>query len=169
MVVFIWYKRQARISQLWTSYMWFSAISYWNRFLAITEATILYNQFNSLRPRQNKRHFADDVFKCNFLNENVWIPVEISLKFLPKGPINNTPTLVQIMAWCRICDKPLSEPMITQFNDAYMQWVKFFKLLPHLPGANTLSEKKYFNCNIQITGFLLYSLIFWIYSMFGVQ
>ena len=29
----------------------------------------IYSIFNSLRPRQNRRHFADDVFKCNFLNE----------------------------------------------------------------------------------------------------
>ena len=28
--------------------------------------------FNTLRPRQNRRHFADDVFKCNFLNGTVY-------------------------------------------------------------------------------------------------
>ena len=67
---------------------------------------------NTLRPRQNGRHFADDMFKCIFLNENVWIPIEISLKFFPKGPINNIPALVQIMAWRRPGDKPLSEPMM---------------------------------------------------------
>ena len=38
---------------------------------------------NSLRPRQNRRHIADDVFKSNFLDENVWIPIKISLKFVP--------------------------------------------------------------------------------------
>ena len=76
---------------------------------------------NSLRPRQNKRHFADDVFKCNFLNETVWIPIKISLKFVPEGPINNISALVQIMAWRRAGDKQLSEPMMTQFNDTYMR------------------------------------------------
>ena len=55
------------------------------------------------------------------LNENVWIPIKISLKFVPKGPINNIPALVQIMAWRRTGDKPLSEPMMTQFNGAYMR------------------------------------------------
>ena len=35
----------------------------------------------------------DDIFKCIFLNENVWIPIEISLTFVPKGPINYTPAL----------------------------------------------------------------------------
>ena len=75
-------------------------------------------QFNSSRPRENRRHFADDVFKCIFLNENVMILVKISLKFVPKTPINNIPALVQIMAWRRTGDKPLSEPMMTQFNDA---------------------------------------------------
>ena len=77
---------------------------------------------NSLRPRQNKRHFADDVFKCNFLKKDVWIPIEISLKFVPKGPIINIPALVQIMAWRRTGDEPLSETMMTQFNDAYMRY-----------------------------------------------
>ena len=64
---------------------------------------------------------ADDVFKCNFLNENVWILIKISLKFVPKGPINNIPALVHIKAWRWPGDKPLSEPMMTQFNDAYMR------------------------------------------------
>ena len=67
---------------------------------------------NSLRLRQNRRHFAEDVFKCNFLNGNVWIPIKISLKFVPTGPINNIPALVQIMAWRRPGDKPLPEPMM---------------------------------------------------------
>ena len=67
---------------------------------------------NPLRPRQNGRHFADDIFKCIFLNENVWIPIKISMKFVSKGPINSIPALVQIMAWRRPGDKPLSEPMM---------------------------------------------------------
>ena len=82
---------------------------------------VLSQAFNSLRPRQNRRYFADDVFKCNFLNENVWIPIKMSLKIVPKRPINNIPALVQIMAWRRTGDKPLSEPMMTQFNGAYMR------------------------------------------------
>ena len=64
------------------------------------------------RPRRNRRHFADDIFKCIFLNENVLISIKISLKFIPKGPINNIPTLAQIMSWCRPGDKPSSEPMM---------------------------------------------------------
>ena len=44
------------------------------------------NHVNTLRPRQNERLFADDILKCIFLNENVWIPIEISLRFVPKGP-----------------------------------------------------------------------------------
>ena len=56
---------------------------------------------NTLRPRQNGRRFADDTFKRIFLNENVRISIKISLKFVPKGPINNIPALVQILAWRR--------------------------------------------------------------------
>ena len=67
---------------------------------------------NTLRPRQNGRHFLDDIFNCIFLNENIWISNKISLKFVPKGQINNIPALVQIMAWRRPGDKPLFEPMM---------------------------------------------------------
>ena len=76
----------------------------------------LFSGFNTLRPRQNKRHFADDIFKCIFLNENVWIPIKISLKFVPQGPIHNISALVQIMAWRRSGDKPLSGPMIVRLS-----------------------------------------------------
>ena len=54
----------------------------------------------TLRPRQDVRHFPDDILKYIFLNENVWISITISLMFVSKGPINNIPALVQIMA-CR--------------------------------------------------------------------
>ena len=68
--------------------------------------------FNTLRPRQNGSHLPDDIFKYIFLNENVWISLKISLKFVPRVPINNIPALVLIMAWRRPGDKPLSEPMM---------------------------------------------------------
>ena len=51
------------------------------------------NRINTLRLRQNGRHFPGDIFKCIFLSENVRIVIKISLKFVPKGPINNIPTL----------------------------------------------------------------------------
>ena len=83
---------------------------------------------NTLRPMQNGRHFADDIFKRIFLNENIWIPIKISLKFVPKGSINNIPALVQIMAWRRPGDKPLSEPMMVNLPThkcvTRPQWVK---------------------------------------------
>ena len=64
---------------------------------------------------------ADDNFKCIFLNENERIPIQISLKFVPSRPIDNKPALVQVMAWHQKHDKPLPEPMLTQFTDAYMR------------------------------------------------
>ena len=66
---------------------------------------------NTLRPRQDGRRFPDDTFERIFLKENVIILIKMSLKFVPNGPINNISALVQIMAWCRPGDKPLSEPM----------------------------------------------------------
>ena len=63
----------------------------------------------------------DDNFRCIFLNENDRIPIRISVKFVPRSPINNNPALVQVMAWRRTDDKPLSELMLTWFIDAYMR------------------------------------------------
>ena len=75
----------------------------------------------SIEAETNDHHFPEDIFKCISLNENVLMSIKISLKFVPKGQINNIPVLVQIMAWRRTGDKPLSEPIMTQFNDACMR------------------------------------------------
>ena len=63
---------------------------------------------------------ADNIFKCILLNENDRIPIKISLKFVPRSPIDNKPALVQVMAWHQTGDKPLCEPMLIQFTDEYM-------------------------------------------------
>ena len=105
---------------------WFDTMVYHMRLL-FGHMIVWIALVNTLRSRQNGRHFADDIFKCVFLNENVWIPVTISLKYAPKGPINNIPALVQIMAWRRSGDKPLSELMmvelLTQICVTRPQWV----------------------------------------------
>ena len=94
----------------------------------ILRTTQLNGDINTLMPRQNGRRFADNTFKCNFLNENVWIPIKISLKLVPKGPIDNIPALVQIMAWRSPGDKPLSAPMLVSLPThkcvTRPQWVK---------------------------------------------
>ena len=61
---------------------------------------------------------ADDNFKCIFLNANDIIPIQISLKFVPRSHIDNKPALVQVMAWCLTGDTPLPELMVTQFTNA---------------------------------------------------
>ena len=67
------------VPSLWPTQCWFPA---WNM-TARMQGTILRNRLryivkcrssvsvNTLRPRQNGRHFADDIFKCIFVNENV--------------------------------------------------------------------------------------------------
>ena len=65
---------------------------------------------DTLRPRQNGCHFPNNMFKCIFLNENVWISLKIS--FMRKVRMSHIPALVQIMAWRRPGNELLSEPMV---------------------------------------------------------
>ena len=114
----------------------------YHQFAQITR--FLFSPFNSLRPRQNGRRFADDLFKCIFLNENVRISIKISLKFVPKDPIDNISALVLIMAWHRPGDKLLSEPMLvrslTHICVTRPQWVNTYA---YCHSVNYLISKEY--------------------------
>ena len=105
---------------------------------------------NILRPRWNEQHFVDDIFKRISFNGNAWISIKISLKFVPKGPINNILALVQIMAWRLSGDKPLSEPMMvslpTHICVTRPQWVKSLVLL-----ANIMGHAHYMKCEFSKT------------------
>ena len=94
-------ERPANFSIIWKLCMW-------------STLDIVKCWLNTLRPSQNGRLFPDEIFKWVFLNENIWISIKISPKFVPKGPISNIPVLVQIMAWRRPGDKPLSETMMVR-------------------------------------------------------
>ena len=91
-------------------------------------ALINLGALNTLRPRQNGCHFPDDIFWCIFLNANVWTSNKFSLNFVARCPTNNIPGLVQIKAWHRQDDKPLSKPtMVRLLTHIYVtrpQWVK---------------------------------------------
>ena len=60
-------------------------------------------------------------FQRHFLKENNRITIQIPLKCVPISLIDNKPALVQVMVWRRTGAKPLHEPMMTQFTDAYMR------------------------------------------------
>ena len=108
------YKIDKTSLNVWMSMLW---SSWWHHYC-----------INSLRPRLNRRPFADDIFKCIFLNENELFSLKISLKLVLEGPINNISALVRIMAWRRPGDKPLSEPMMVSLLSHICvtrpQWVK---------------------------------------------
>ena len=122
------------------------------------------SNINTLRPRQNSRLFADDSFKRIFLKENIRVSIIISLKFVPKGFINNIPALVLIMAWRRPGDKPLSEPMLvrslTPICVTWPQWANPWPLgllmVFHIVLLNILSNmvwlaKKYAESRITLS------------------
>ena len=83
---------------VWVSFKFILVIHYLveNRVSILNDGTSRkrLSFFKTLRPRQNECHFTDDILKCIFLNENVWIPIEVSLKSVLNGPIDNIPTLV---------------------------------------------------------------------------
>ena len=77
------------------------------------------------------RDKIDAISQTIFSNAFSWMKMleyRLKLKFVPKGLINNIPALVQIMAWRRPGDKPLSEPMmvslLTHICVTRPHWVK---------------------------------------------
>ena len=105
------------------------------------------------------RNKMDDISHTTFSSAflmNIWIPIKISLKFVPKGPIDDIPALVQIMAWSRPGGKPLSEPMmvslpthiwVTRLNELR----KYYKLSYCIPSKFIGVE---FTLNV-FTGFVV--------------
>ena len=73
------------------------------------------------------------MFSNVFLDESVWISIKITLKFVPKDPINNTPTLFLIMAWHRPGYKLLSDTtlvsLLTHICVTRLQWVKIQNMI----------------------------------------
>ena len=65
------------------------------------------------------------IFQTIFSNAFTWMEIyeiwlKISLRFVPKGPINNIPALIQVIAWRQPGNKPLSDSMMVKFINAYM-------------------------------------------------
>ena len=114
----------------WKKHMWFHFISFTvvkcsvcefhaaASLMAASRAGLLDSlTCLSRRPQENiglthwGRDEIDDILQTTF---SIWISIKISPKFVPKGPINNIRALVQIMAWRRPGDKPLSEPIVVR-------------------------------------------------------
>ena len=86
------------------------------------------------------------MFKCIFLNENIWISIKISLKFVPRGPNNNILALIQIMAWHRLGDKQLSEPFMVRLSTHICisgpQWFKWQSIMNKSVTFNILNSSR---------------------------
>ena len=66
-----------------------------------TAAAAVTDIIQHISPWKNGRHFPDDIFNNIFMNEKFCILIQISLKFVPKGIIDNIQAMVQIMHWRR--------------------------------------------------------------------
>ena len=62
--------------------------------ILLVSAEMTHGQFNSSPVQQNSRHFAHDILLGVFVNGTFRILIKISLKFVPKGPIDDDPALV---------------------------------------------------------------------------
>ena len=80
----------------------------------------------------------------HFPKWNVWILIKISLKFVPRVPINNIPTLVQIMAWWWLAKRPLSDPN---------QWLSIYSCIYVSLSLNKL--KKFITISVYLSTFFL--------------
>ena len=78
----------------------------------------------------DRRHFADDIFKCIYFDENVWISLKISLKF-----VLQVPSLVQIMAY-RLA---LTRRQANRYRPEQMT-VSLQTYIYTLPGLNELNN-----------------------------
>ena len=121
-----WCKQCWELRKIFRQKVWQKVTFNFHRFCQtltgpVSKTTSVKYCLNTPRPRQNGHHFPDDIFKCIFLNEKIFISIKISQKFIPNGPINNIPALVQIMTWCQSGKKPLSESMMAYFTNAYMR------------------------------------------------
>ena len=75
-----WHKKSVKyILRYWWVYMYM--------YIFVKKKDNHYMPVNTLRPRQNGRNFADDIFKYVSLNENLWISIPIPLKLVPEGLI----------------------------------------------------------------------------------
>ena len=90
------------------------------------------------------------------MNEKFCISIQISLKFVPKGKMDNKSALVQIMAWHRPGDKPLSEPVMLDYRCIYVllslnvkedPWCVEIKLQQYFPVINGLVQER---CNSSV-------------------
>ena len=52
------------------------------------------------------------------LIEVEYVLIDISLKFVSKGPLDNKSSILQVMAWYQKGDKPLPDPIMTQNHHA---------------------------------------------------
>ena len=96
---------------------------------------------------KNGRHFPDDIFRCIFMNEKICALIEISLKFVPKGPLNNNPALASShylnQCW---------PDSLTHICSTRGRWVHYSQTNPPPMDRTWLCQVKYFIDRFKATG-----------------
>ena len=98
--------------------------------VGINKQMLFYRTLNSFPPRSKWPPFWEKTFSNDLLEWNDRNAIQICLKLVPSGPVNNIEALIRIMAWRRPGDKPLSKPMMvslpTHICVTWPQWVNRF-------------------------------------------
>ena len=71
--------------------------------------------FSMLKPEQISQYFADNIIKLILLNERRYMLIQILLRYVHEGPVDNESMLIQVMIWSWTGEEPLLEPMMTKF------------------------------------------------------
>ena len=111
---------------------------------------------NTLRQKQNECHFADDIFKCIFFNENDWISLRFHLSLFLRVHLTIFQHWFRYNGLAPWGDKPLSEPMMvslpTHICVTWPQWVKECHISTNMP----LCQYRHLYCEENMYARLLY-------------
>ena len=109
-IVIILAKLPVSYGMIWHRWHFLAQVN-WSLNPSAHKAPSYYGRTRLTHPPLTKWHFTDNISKCIFMNENFCILIWISLRFVPKGLIDNNSALIQVMVWWQTVDKPLPDPV----------------------------------------------------------
>ena len=114
----------------------------------------------------NGCHLADTILKYILWKEKFCNFIGISLKYIPKGPINNESALVLVMTWCWTGFKALLEPMMTVISDAMWRFGSVCHFLSEIILGNFVIQVLVYSDLANIVSGQYLNQLLWRYSAY---